>query len=66
MSTPKTIRHARKAKRMPFEIAANDDTPQTWCDFFAQADEVVTDESYQLDQLADANSQSKQINGSRA
>lgn len=63
MSTPRTIRHARKAKRMPFETAANDENAETWAEFFAQADEVVTDESYQLDQLADANSQSEQING---
>jgi hypothetical protein len=51
MSTPKTIRHARKAKRQPFETAANDENAETWAEFFAQADEVVTDESYQLERL---------------
>ena len=57
------LRKARQQKRE--RIAANDDTPLTWAEFYQQIDEVVTDESYQLDQLADANSDSKQINGSR-
>ena len=57
------LRKARQQKRE--RIAANDDTPLTWAEFYQQIDEVVTDESYQLDQLADANSDSKQINGNR-
>ncbi len=65
MSRPRHIRQAAKAKRQPFDVAANDETPLTWADFYAQIDEVVTDDAYQLDQLADANSNSKELNGSR-
>ena len=58
------IRKARfdKLARQPFEQCANEDSWITWADFYAQVDEVVTDESYQLEQLASAHSASNDQN----
>jgi hypothetical protein len=62
MSRPRHIRQAARAKREPFEVAANDDDEQTWAERYAEHAQDDTAESYQLDQIASANSGTDAIN----